>query len=102
MNPRIHESNAERQRAYRARSNRADTAQRPAATTKAPRRTRPARLAIIVQALRDLADEYQGWVNAIPENLLGGPLAESIETTIEQLTEAADGLDAIETPRIGR
>lgn len=101
MNPRTYENNAERQRAYRAR-NRADAAQRPVATAKAPRRTRPARLALIVQAIRDLADEYQGWVNAIPENLQGGPLAESIETTIEQLKEAADGLDTIDTPRIGR
>lgn len=102
MPTRHHQSNADRQRAYRERLRLAVDQPAPALVKKPPRRTRPARIATLVHMARELANEYAAWLEAIPENLAGGALAEDLQTAIGQLEEIADIAEAIEPPRIGR
>lgn len=69
----------------------------------APRgRSRPARIRDLEAAVRELAAEYENWLNALPANLAESEFADQLAEVIEQLTDIADGLDAIEPPRIGR
>lgn len=65
-------------------------------------RSRPARIRDLEAAVRELVAEYENWLNALPANLAESELAEQLAEVIEQLTDIADGLDAIEPPRIGR
>ena len=64
--------------------------------------SRPARIRDLEAAVRELVTEYEHWLNALPANLAETELAEQLAEVIEQLTDIADGLDAIEPPRIGR
>lgn len=52
--------------------------------------------------VRILADEYQSWLSALPENLAESQTAEQLELVVEQLEAVADDLAEIEPPRIGR
>ncbi len=73
-------------------------------TTKAKssgRLSRPARIADLEAATRELADEYQRWLDALPENLADGEAGDHLSAAIEQLEEIADALAAIEPPVVG-
>lgn len=72
--------------------------------TQAPGRgrlSRPARIHDLEAATRELADEYQSWLDALPENLAEAEIAGELSATIEQLEEIADGFAAIDPPVIG-
>jgi hypothetical protein len=70
-------SNAEKQRRYRERRK----AQQPIIRYRRPadRRSRPQRWRDAVAALRELQEEYQEWLNNLPESLQSSPLAEKLE-----------------------
>jgi hypothetical protein len=70
-------SNAERQRRYRQRRQK----QQPVIRYRRPqdRRSRPQRWTEAVETLRELQGEYQEWLDNLPENLQGSPLAEKLE-----------------------
>lgn len=61
--------------------------------------SRPVRLVALEQSLRVLMDEYQGWLDSLPESLEGSSQAERLRDTLEQLEAAADLLSGIEPPR---
>lgn len=63
--------------------------------------SRPARLQDLEAATRELATEYQGWLDALPENLADGEMADRLAETVEQLEEIAEVLAAIDPPVIG-
>jgi len=65
------------------------------------RLSRPARIADLEEATRELAVEYQAWLDALPENLAEAEIAGELSTAIEQLEEIADGFAAIDPPTIG-
>lgn len=65
------------------------------------RLSRPARIHDLEAATRELAIEYQDWLEALPANLAEGEMADQLYQTIEQLEEIAEGLAAIEPPVIG-
>lgn len=101
---RLYATAAEKQRAYRARLRaKGLVAVLPRAAASKPKHlSRPARLAAIQLAVRELADEYQAWRDALPENLSGSQLAERLDEVVGQLEAIAEDLDAVEPPRIGR
>ena len=70
-------SNAERQRRYRQRRQE----QQPVIRYRRPqdRRARPQRWREAIDTLRALQEEYQEWLDNLPENLQGSPLAEKLE-----------------------
>ena len=73
-------------------------------STKTPPRgrlSRPARIADLGAAARELADDYQRWLDALPENLAEAGMGDDLSTAIEQLEEIAEALAAIEPPRVG-
>lgn len=65
------------------------------------RLSRPARLRALEKELRQLAQEYQGWLDALPENLSESDMAAKLEETIEALENIADDVWAIDPPCIG-
>jgi len=66
--------------------------------------SRPARLRAVEQELRQLGTEYQGWRDALPENMADGAMADHLDETIAALEDAADTVWAvtIDPPCIGR
>jgi hypothetical protein len=86
-------SNAERQRRYRERRK----AQAPVVRYRRPvdRRSRPERWRDAVETLRALQEEYQAWLDNLPESLQSSALAEKLE---EVCTLDLDALD-IDLPR---
>lgn len=73
-------------------------------STKTPPRgrlSRPARIADLEAAARELADEYQRWLDALPESLAEGDMGDRLSTTIEHLEEIVEGLAAIDAPVVG-
>ena len=86
-------SNAERQRRYRERRK----AQQPLVRYQRPRdrRSRPKRWIDAVETLRELQEEYQEWLDNLPESLQSTPLAEKLE---EVCSLDLDQLD-VELPR---
>ena len=102
MSKRIHNTLAEKQRAYRARLTAKTEPRSPPPKAPVKRISRPKRLLQFEDGIRALADEYQSWLSALPENLAKSQTAEQLETAIEQLEEIADALADIEPPRIGR
>ena len=101
MSKRIYPSAAEKQRAYRERLRSNDPAPTPS-QPQPKRRSRPERLTALEAAARDLADEYQQWLDGIPENLAGGTMADELRQVVAQLEAVAADLGAIEPPRVGR
>ena len=86
-------SNAECQRRYRERRK----AQAPMARYRRPvdRRSRPERWLDAVETLCELQEEYQAWLDNLPESLQGSTLAEKLE---EMCALDLDPLD-IDLPR---
>jgi hypothetical protein len=70
-------SHAERQRRYRERRK----AQQPPVHYRRPhdRRSRPQRWRDAVETLRELQEEYQEWLDNLPENLQSTALAEKLD-----------------------
>ena len=87
-------TNAQRQRRYRARRE----AQQPRARYRRPhdRRSRPQRWQDAVRTLLDLQDEYQAWLDNLPDPLQESALAQKLEA-ICGLDLAA--LESVEPPR---
>lgn len=97
--PRIYPTAADRQRAYRSRL--AAGRSHGASSAITPRRqpSRPARLAALQEALRALTDEYQTWLDSLPESLVDSVQVERLKETIEQLEAAAERLEEVDPPR---
>jgi hypothetical protein len=70
-------SNADRQRRYRELRK----AQQPPVHYRCPRdrRSRPQRWKDAVETLRELQEEYQEWLDNLPENLQSTALAEKLD-----------------------
>ena len=96
--PRKYASAAEKQRAYRQRQR---SSNRPPVqvSTRPRRKSRPERLRAIEDELRDLADGYQHWLEAMPPNQSGSELAETLATIAEQLETMADEVGDLDPPR---
>lgn len=98
---RIYASAADRQRAHRARV--AATRQpSPSTAPSLPRqrpRYRPARLLALCRETEQLRDEYQAWLDNLPENLQDGPQAERLAETIESLESIIALFEEVELPR---
>jgi hypothetical protein len=74
-------SNAERQRRYRERRQRNQPRVRYVRPTD--RRSRPQRWADAVETLRQLQDEYQAWLENLPESLYESELAAKLQHVCE-------------------
>ena len=87
-------TNAQRQRRYRERHK----AKQPQLHYRQPkdRRSRPQRWQDAVRTLLDLQDEYQAWLDNLPDNLAESVLAHKLEA-ICMLDLGA--LESIEPPR---
>jgi hypothetical protein len=96
---RVYATAAERQKAYRCRG----TAPPDQGSKPLPRRTRPpsrpARLATAVATLQALQEEYQAWLDSMPESLADSDLAGKLQETIDQLEGAVDQLSDLDLPR---
>lgn len=106
MSQQKYATTAERQQAYRQRI-KAKLAglwptMAPEPQPTAPRkRSRPQRLAAALAELQALAEEYQTWLDHVPDNLSESTLAEQIQETIDQLDTALDALTDLDLPRVG-
>lgn len=100
MQRKIHESPAERQRAYRQRLKERHAGQPPPAPrTTVKKVARPQRLAAVLDELDALADGYRNWLAAMPANQGESDLAERLQETIDQFEEAIELVSQIEPPR---
>ncbi len=95
--PRKYSSPAQRQQAYRARQQ-ADHQAPPPRRLPKPR-SRAVRLLAGEDELRDLAEGYLTWRDAMPENLSTSQLADDLEQLVEQLENLADEVGALDPPR---
>ena len=86
-------TNAERQKRYRERRKE----QQPLVRYRRPkdRRRRPQRWAAALDELRQLQEEYQAWLESLPENLEGSLLDEKLQAVCELDIDELD----IELPR---
>lgn len=96
---RVYASDADRQRAYRARLGAGRPQAAPAAAT--PRRppSRPSRLTRLAADIQALALEYERWLAALPDSLSETEQAARLTETVEQLTAAAELLVDVEPPK---
>lgn len=46
--------------------------------------------------IEELRDELQGWLDGLPENLQSGSKAEALQSAIDELETAINGLDEAE------
>lgn len=99
MRPKIHESPAAKQRAYRLRLAAHQHETKPAATRPAKSTSRPRRLLALLVEIRALADEYGAWLEAMPANLAHSELAERLEDTVALYEEAEEVLSRLDPPR---
>ena len=91
---RVYKSAAERQKAHRERQ--VVTESVPVAPmVRTPRRppSRPTRLATLVDGAQDLLDEYQDWLDRMPEAFEGTALHERLTDVVERLGIALEALD---------
>jgi hypothetical protein len=95
---------AERAREYRRRQ--AAKQQQAAATTgtihiSKQRRppSRPARITALESAAQALHDEYATWLEAMPETMQGGLLADKLTETIEALSTILELIQSLDPPR---
>lgn len=96
---RVYANAAERQRAHRCRRQSRTEA---VASPREPRGralSRPARLAALVDGSQSLLDEYQDWLDRLPEAFEGTALHERLVETVEQLTMAVEILEGADPPR---
>jgi hypothetical protein len=96
---RLHETDAERQRAYRLRHRAGLVGLTPAPPPRPRRPTRPRRLAAAEGEIRGLLREYEGWLAALPPSLESSDQAAKLTETIDQLASVADAIAEIEPPR---
>lgn len=87
-------SNAERQRRYRAR--RQTRQPPPQARRPRERHSRPQRWQAAVRTLRDLQDEYQQWLDNLPDSLRKSALADKLVAICEL---DLDDLESVDPPR---
>ena len=64
------------------------------------RLSRPARLRAVEEELRRLAAEYQAWLDALPENMADGWMADWLEETIGTLEDTASEIGGIDPARV--
>jgi hypothetical protein len=104
MSHRIYASNADRQRAFRARrlGSAAAAPPLPPPCRKAPANpSRPARINSLLSETLRLSTEYQSWLDRLPPNLAGSRIAAQLEEVVAQLDEACAILEAIDPPTVG-
>lgn len=93
---------AERQRAYRDRIRQQRQLEGPATKPEARKRprplSRPARLSALVDQARDLLEEYEAWLERLPENQETAQHVR-VQETLEQLGAVVDLLEDIVPPR---
>lgn len=97
---RLHETDAERQRAYRHRLRArlyGVSPVQPQARLRRP--SRPSRLEGVESEVRSLLREYEGWLAALPPSLADSDQAAKLAETIEQLGSVADAITEIEPPK---
>lgn len=95
---RVHESAAERQKAYRHRVAE-NQGRRRAPKPRRPRQpSRPARLAAVQRTIEELKQDYEGWLHSLPESLQDGDQASRATETIEQLEAILDLLSDVRPP----
>lgn len=97
---RIYASDADRQRAHRQRT--VGMKPEPPRVSDARRRrppSRPARLASLQCALDVLKQEYESWLESLPDSLQETDQAARATETIEQLEAVLDLLSEIQPPR---
>lgn len=88
---RVYSTPAERQRAYRQRAIPSVGIAPPAVIPKKSRPlSRPKRLAEVEKQVRLLIEEYEAWLDSMPDSLRDSQPAELLAEAIEQLTTAAD------------
>jgi hypothetical protein len=87
-------THAERQARYRA--SQAQAAPKVRYRKPADRRSRPERWRDAVAELRELQDDYQTWLDALPENLVDSRTADALRAICE--LDLSD-LEGIESPR---
>jgi hypothetical protein len=97
--PRTHASNAARQRAYRLRlaTPPAEAEPRSAKPQRPP--SRPRRLAALRSEAETLLQEYQTWLDSLPEPLHDSGQADKLMETIQQLEQVVDILSDLDPPR---
>lgn len=69
----------------------------PEASPRAP--SRPQRLAALTDEAQSLLAEYEEWLEALPESLKEGEVANRLREVVEQLTGVADQLADIDPPK---
>ena len=94
---RIYANAAERQKAHRQRA--AGEPLPPAAPSKQRKLSRPMRLAAAVASLSKLQDEYQQWLDGLPEFQEGSEQETKLTEAIELLEQALDTLSEIQLPK---
>ena len=100
MQSKIHQSAADKQRAYRQRLQARLAGLCPKAPARRPKRvSRPERLARVLSEIQDLAEGYQAWLDRMPPNLAESDQAERLQETIDLFQQAVEALDQIDPPR---
>lgn len=97
---RIYASNAERQRAYRLRlaagSSKVD---RPPVDGGRRKASRPQRLAACRRELEALKEEYEAWLEGLPEAFQDGDVAGRLAETVEQMEAICELLGELQPPK---
>ncbi len=100
MSHRKYPNRAERQRAYRKRLREKLAGLRPVnPLPKERKKTRPQRLQEVCHSLQTLLQEYQHWLDTIPENLSESPIVSQLQETIEQMQDILELLQSLDLPR---
>lgn len=100
MQPKIHQSQADRQRAYRQRLKARLAGKQTETPPPKPKKiSRPVRLARALVEIQALADGYQDWLDAMPANLTESDLADRLRETVDLFQQAIDALDQVDPPR---
>ena len=98
--PKLYATHAERQRAYHQRQ--IATQGRPPAPAPPKKQrplSRPARLRAVLSEVETLQQEYQEWLDAIPDSLQESEQAARLAEVVEQLEAIATQLADVNPPR---
>lgn len=97
---RIYTDAAERQKAYRERLQQRGYEQKPVVAVRPIRKkSRPARLTLLIDAAQCLHDEYEDWLNGRPDALESSVQYQKAEDTVEKLAAVLELLGEIDPPR---
>ena len=100
MQPKIHQSAADKQRAYRQRIQARLAGVCTAVPARKPKKVaRPERLALAIAEIQALTEGYQDWLDAMPENLTESELADRLRETVDLLEQATEVLEQVDPPR---